>query len=69
LKLSRRKARELGKRLGKVVSRPIVAKCGERSSSSAPRRWALPASGKGGLRPGIDLDDSSALADVMDDRD
>jgi hypothetical protein len=29
----------------------------------------LPVFGSGGLRPGVDLDDSAALLDVMDDRD
>ena len=29
----------------------------------------LPVFGSGGLRPGVDLDDSAALLDLMDDRD
>ena len=33
------------------------------------RRPKLPTFGTGGLRPGVDLDDSAALQDVMDGRD
>lgn len=68
LKLGKRKARELGKPLGEVVSEAIVATYGERPAPPLPRGWKLPISGKGGLQPGVDLDDSSSLADVMDGR-
>jgi hypothetical protein len=37
---------------------------GERHSLSRPRSF-----GEGGLRPGIDLDDSAALLDIMDGTD
>ncbi len=33
-------------------------------SGDAP--FAIPAFGSGGVRPGVDIDDSSALADLMD---
>jgi hypothetical protein len=69
LRLGKRKARELGKPLGEVVSEAIVATYGERPASATPRGWKLPASGRGGLRAGVDLDDSATLADVMDARD
>jgi hypothetical protein len=68
LKLGKRKARELGKPLGEVVSEALLSAYGERASAAVPRNYKLPVSGKGGLRPGVDLDDSSALADLMDGR-
>ncbi len=68
LKLGKRKARELGKPLGEVVSEAVLSAYGERAKAALPRNYKLPVSGKGGLRPGADLDDSSALADLMDGR-
>lgn len=66
LELGRQKARELGKPLGEVISEAVLVAYGERRSARAPRRYDLPVSGKGGLQPGVDLDDSSALLDLMD---
>jgi hypothetical protein len=68
LKLSKQKAQELGKSLGDVISDAILAAFGQRASRGAAKRPRLPVSGKGGLQPGVDLDDSSALADRMDGR-
>ena len=62
------RARELGKPLGEVVSEAVLSAYGERASGAVRRNYKLPVSGKGGLRPGVDLDDSSALADLMDGR-
>ena len=66
-RLAKRKARELGKPLGDVVSEAVVAAYGERPSSMRDSP-TLPVSGKGGLLPGVDLDDSSDLADRMEGR-
>jgi hypothetical protein len=68
LKLGKRKARELGKPLGEVVSDALLLAYGEHPSAAVSRRYDLPVSGKRGLRPGLDLDDSSALADLMEGR-
>jgi len=68
LKLGKQKARELGKSLGDVVSDAILAAFGQRAVRGVAKRPNLPVSGKGGLQPGVDLDDSSALADRMDGR-
>lgn len=37
-----------------------------RPAGRPPELTALPSFGQGGLRPGVDLDDSSALLDIMD---
>ena len=37
-----------------------------REAGRRPAPTSLPSFGGGGLRPGIDLDDSSALLDIMD---
>jgi hypothetical protein len=66
LELCRQKAEETGKSLGEVVSDAILQAYSGRPSSRQRRRYNLPVSGKGGLLPGVDLDDSSALQDVMD---
>jgi hypothetical protein len=66
LDLCKQKAEETGKSLGEVVSDAIVQAYSQRSSAPRRRRYALPVSGKGGLLPGVDLDDSAALQDVMD---
>lgn len=65
LKLSKQKARELGKSLGEVISDAVLATFGERAQGRGSRP-KLPVSGRGGLQPGVDLDDSSALADRME---
>jgi len=68
IKLGKQKAREAGKSLGEVIIDAILAVYGTRGPR--PRgRYDLPVSGSGGLQPGVDLDDSSALVDRMDGRD
>ncbi len=37
------------------------------TTARPPTRVRLTTTGRGGLRPGIDLDDSSSLMDQMDD--
>jgi hypothetical protein len=37
-----------------------------RQAGPRPGPTAIPSFGHGGLRPGVDLDDSSALLDIMD---
>jgi hypothetical protein len=40
-----------------------------RRSQAAPRAVELPVFGEGGVQPGVDLDDSAALLDLMEDDD
>lgn len=69
LKLAKRMAQQTGKSLGDVISDGVLAAYGERPRREAAKHPEIPTSGKGGLQPGVDLDDSSALADRMDDLD
>jgi hypothetical protein len=69
LRLGKQKARESGKSLGDVVSDAVLAAFGTRPLRPARGRHTLPVSGKGGVQPGVDLDDASALADRMEARD
>ena len=65
LELGKRKARELGKPLGEVLSEAILTAYRDRPTGRHRQAYDLPAAGKGGLRPGVDLDDSVALEDLM----
>jgi hypothetical protein len=40
-----------------------------RRRQAAPRAVELPVFGEGGVQPGVDLDDSAALLDLMEDDD
>lgn len=68
LKLSKKKARDLGVSLGEVVSEAILVAYRDRPRGRRKPRYDLPVSGKGGLRPGVDLDRTAELEDVMEGR-
>jgi hypothetical protein len=68
LELGRKKARELGQSLGDVVSNAVLAAYGDRAKRPSGAAFDLPESGSGGLQPGVDLDDSASLADLMESR-
>ena len=69
LELCRRVAETKGVPVGEVISEAILDSLGERPASGRRRRHDLPVSGSGGLKPGVDLDSSAALEDVMEGRD
>ncbi|MGQ0815653.1 MAG: hypothetical protein ACT4O1_14555 [Gemmatimonadota bacterium] len=59
-----------GDRLRLMRGKRVVAEVHPPSSAvvAAPReRVRLPTYGKGGLQPGVDLDNSAALLDLMED--
>lgn len=66
MRIAKRKAEELGKPLGDILSDAVVLAYRPRPSSPTRLAHDLPVSGKGGLLEGVDLDDSSGLADLMD---
>lgn len=69
-----REAKQEAARSGMTLTAIIEESLRERLARSAARaepraRVRLTTSGSGGLRPGVDLDDSAALLDVMDGTD
>ena len=65
LLLCRQKARDQKKSLGDVISDAIFAAFQERPAMAPSPQYDLPVSGEGGLQPGVDLDSTSALEDLL----
>lgn len=67
------RAKALAARTGRSLTKVIEDALRAALAQSRPRRRGgrigLPTAGSGGLRPGIDLDDSAALLDAMDSSD
>jgi len=66
LEACRKRAVETGKSLGEVISEAILQTLSGRPASAPKRRYKLPVSGRGGLQPGVDLDNWARIEDVMD---
>ncbi len=66
LDLGKRQARRQGVSLGEVISEALLESCQEKPESLDSAPFDLPASGVGGLQPGVDLDSRSRLEDLMD---
>jgi hypothetical protein len=68
LRQAKRRAAEAGTSLNAVIEDAVRAALVR--SAGAARAPALPCSrvARGGLQPGVDLDDSAALLDLMDGR-
>lgn len=56
-----------GRTLTRVIEDALRAALAREDADAAPARVAIPTYGTGGLRPGVDLDDSAALLDAMED--
>ena len=67
LELGKAEARDRGVSLGDIISEAIFSAYRDRIER-ARARPEVPAGGRGGLCPGVDLDDSTRLEDVMDGR-
>ena len=65
LREAKRRAAQDGKTLGQVVEDALRSSF-QRLDAAAPVPVALPTYGEGGLLPGVDLDDSASLLDVME---
>lgn len=65
LQAAKIRAAQTGRTLTTLIEEAVRASL---AADSAPRRGAvsLPVFGRGGVRPGVDLDDSASLLDVMD---
>ncbi len=67
LKAAKRRAADTGRTLTAVIEDALRAALARPAGRRASEAKNLPVGGAGGLRPGIDLDDSAALLDAMDD--
>jgi hypothetical protein len=56
-----------GQTLTRLLEESLRERLARQSSQGRPRRVRLPTSGRGGLQPGVDLDDNVALRDTLDD--
>jgi hypothetical protein len=65
---AKRRALETGRTLTAVIENALRAALGRRAAEGGRRIDRLPTFRGGGLQPGVDLDDSAALLDVMDRR-
>ena len=65
LREAKRRAAQDGKTLGQVVEDALRSSF-QRLDAAAAAPAALPTYGEGGLLPGVDLDDSASLLDVME---
>lgn len=63
---AKRRAAETGKTLTALIEEGLRIVLARREPAGAVPPPDLPVSGAGGLRPGVDLDDSAALYDLMD---
>jgi hypothetical protein len=63
-------ARQVAARTGRSLTAVVEDALREslhRRGQSAPRTVELPVFGEGGVQPGVDLDDSASLLDLMED--
>lgn len=68
LDAAKRRAVETGRTLTKVIEDALRAALARDDTGSAEQpEVVIPTFGSGGLRPGIDLDDSASLLDAMED--
>ncbi len=68
LELCKDKAQQKGISLGEAITEAILATYRDTPEKTRYQRFILPVSGKGGLRPGVDLDSNAGLEDVMEER-
>ncbi len=68
LKAAKRRAVETGRTLTEVIEDALRAALAREEVELASQEVELPTFGSGGTLPGVDLDDSAALLDVMEGR-
>jgi len=64
---AKRQAMNTGRTLTRVIEDALRSALARDDTVSDEQSFTLPTFGTGGLRPGIDLDDSASLLDVMED--
>jgi hypothetical protein len=67
LRQAKRRALETGRSLNAVIEDALRAALQHRRSAQSPR-VELPVSGAGGTLPGVDLDNTASLYDILDGR-
>ena len=67
LEAAKRHAVDTGRTLTKVIEDALRAALARQASGPDTAAVELPTYGTGGLRPGVDLDDSASLLDLMDE--
>ena len=68
LKAAKRRAVETGRTLTEVIEDALRAALAREDVELTSQKLDLPTFGSGGTLPGVDLDDSAALLDVMEGR-
>jgi plasmid stability protein len=66
LRSLKRRAAERGTTVTALIEDSLRAALAERSPRKRPKPIRLKTYGQGGFRPGVDLDDSAALLDLME---
>jgi hypothetical protein len=68
MKAAKRRAVETGRTLTEVIESALRVELARPRPAAASPAVELPTYGTGGVLPGVDLDDTSALIDLMDGR-
>jgi hypothetical protein len=63
---AKKAAAEAGESLTRLIESALREKLARRQSRPRRRRVRLPTYGRGGVFPGVDLDNSAALLDLME---
>jgi len=63
---AKKAALDTGTTLTEIIANALREALVKRRSKKARREFKVITSGSGGLLPGVDLDDTSALLDIMD---
>ncbi len=68
MRAAKRRAVDTGRTLTDVIADALRAELSRRAEAHPPSSVELPTFGAGGVLPGVDLDDSAALLELMEDR-
>jgi hypothetical protein len=66
MRAAKDKAHTEGTTLTSVIEQALRASLFDRQEPTERQRYEVPVTGGLGLRPGVDLDDSAALLDIME---
>lgn len=68
MRAAKRRAVDTGRTLTDVIADALRTELSRGSEGPPPSSVDLPTFGTGGVLPGVDLDDSAALLELMEDR-